>query len=140
MNDTLDNDYDEGDIGYKEEGNVFDMASENMGTRCMDMDNNVLRRYIPTSSEVSFNPIPESSEVTYIPSSPKKLKTENNEKSRQELVLVQVKIEGEESRKSFKKIQKKKESLRKSERNIDFPVAATRQQRGKRHLKRSPMG
>ena len=140
MNDTLDNDYDEGNIVYKEEGNVIDMASENMGTRCMDMDNNVLRRYIPTSSEVSFNPIPESSEVTYIPSSPKKLKTENNEKSRQEPVLVQVKIEGEESRKSFKKIQKKKESLRKSERNIDLPVAATRQQRGKRHVKRSPMG
>ena len=111
MNDTLDNDYDEGDIGYKEKGNVIDMAFENMGTTCMDMDNNVLRRYIPTSSEVSFNPIPESSEVAYIPSSPKKLKTENNEKSRQEPVLVQVKIEGEESRKSFKKIQGEKERL-----------------------------
>ena len=116
------------------------MAFENIGTTCMDMDNNVLRRYIPKSSEVSFNPIPESSEVTYIPSSPKKRKTDNNEKSREEPVLVQVKIEGEESRKSFKKNQKKKESLRKSERNIDLSVAATRQQRGKRHVKRSPMG
>ena len=108
LNDTFDNDYDEGNVGYKEESNVIDMAFENMGTTCMDMGNSVLKKNIPTSSEVSFNLIPESSEVAYIPSSPKKLKTENNKKSRQEPVLVQVKIEGEESRKSFKKNKRKK--------------------------------